>query len=315
MLIKQKPVILTVSSANIDLAANMPYIPSAGQTLKSNYGYTFTPGGKGANAAFAVSRLGGKSVFCTKLGNDDYADKLMYVYKKAGINIDYITTDPEERTGLALVMVENGGKNRIVTYPGANLNLSFDDTAYAMDCCPDALILQMEINDNTIINTAKYARNSDIPIIVDAGPASKSFPLKSLGPVEIFSPNEAELYTYTGVNPTSSDKCLSACLRLSKLIEAKYYIIKLGDRGVFFYDGKYHDIIASHNVKAVDTTAAGDVFTAALTVEYLRTGDIKRACRYANIAGAVTVTRPGSFNSVPSHDDIRRFAHERNLKI
>lgn len=315
MITKKKPVILTVSSANIDLTANMPYIPSVGQTLKSAYGYSITPGGKGANAAFAVSRLGGESVFCAKLGNDDYADKLMEMYRKANINTDYITEDPEERTGLALVMVEKDGKNRIVTYPGANRKLTYDDTAYAMECCPDALILQLEIENTTIIDTAGYARRTDVPIIVDAGPASKDFPLSALGPVEIFSPNESELYAYTGINPTGKDKCLKACIELSKLIEAKYYIIKLGERGVFYYDGTFHDIITPHKVKAVDTTSAGDVFTAALAVEYMRSGDIKRACEYANIAGAITVTRAGSFNSVPSHDDVRAFTVQRNLKI
>lgn len=312
---RKKPVILTVSSANIDLTANMPYIPAVGQTLKSNYGYSVTPGGKGANAAFAVKRLGAESVFCAKLGNDDYADKLMEMYRAAGINIDYITEDPEERTGLALVMVEKDGKNRIVTYPGANRHLTYDDTAYAMECCPDALLLQMEIEEDTIIDTASYARRTDVPIIVDAGPASKDFPLSALGPVEIFSPNETELYTYTGINPTSNDKCLRACMELAKLIEAKYYIIKLGERGVFYYDGIYHDIISPHKVKVVDTTSAGDVFTAALAVEYLRTGDIKHACKYANIAGAVTVTRAGSFNSVPGHEDVTAFAAERNIKL
>ncbi|MBQ4561329.1 MAG: ribokinase [Clostridia bacterium] len=315
MLTKKRPVILTVSSANVDLTANMPYIPSAGQTLKSNYGYSITPGGKGANSAYAVSRLGGESVFCTKLGNDDYADKLMTMYRKAGINTDYITEDPEERTGLALVMVEKNGVNRIVTYPGANKKLTYDDTAYAMECCPDALLLQLEIDADTVLDTAKYARNTDVPIIVDAGPASKDFPLSALGPVEIFSPNEAETQIYTDINPTDKEKCLKACMTLAKLIKAKYYVLKLGDRGVFLYDGLYHNIIAPHYVKAVDTTSAGDVFTAALAVEYLRSGDIKRACEYANIAGAITVTRPGSYNSVPCHNDIKEFAEQRDLKI
>ena len=315
MLTKKKPVILTVSSSNVDLTANMPHIPSVGQTLRSSYGYSITPGGKGANAAFAVTRLGGESVFCTKLGNDDYADKLMGMYRRANINVDYITQDAEERTGLALVMVEKDGSNRIVTYPGANRKLTYDDAAYAMECCPDALLLQMEIEANTIIDTAGYARRAEIPIIVDAGPATKDFPLSALGPVDIFSPNETELYTYTGINPNSPDNCLKACLALSKLIKAKYYIIKLGDRGVLYYDGTFHDVITAHKVKAVDTTSAGDVFTAALAVEYLRSGNAKRACRYANLAGAVTVTRPGSFNSVPSHDDVTTFMKMRNISL
>ncbi len=310
------PRILTVGSANVDMTARMPYIPSVGQTIRSNYGYTMGAGGKGANSAYAVKNLGGESIFCAKLGRDDYAEKLISMYKRAGIKTDYITTDPEERTGLALVMVEKDGKNRIVTYPGANGRLSYDDTSYAMgECSPDALLIQFEINSNTIIDTVNYARNTGVPIIIDAGPAIKDFPLSRLGEVDVFSPNETETYAYTGINPTDPDKCLKACLELKKLVKAKYYVLKLGGRGIYLDDGTYRNYITAHSVEAVDTTAAGDVFTAALAVEYMRSGNIKRACEYANIAGAITVTRPGSFGSVPTHRDIQIFAENRKLNI
>ena len=172
------------------------------------------------------------------------------------------------------------------------------------------MYLQFEIPDETVIAAAEMARAQGIPIIVDAGPASPDFPLASLGPVEIFSPNEEETYAYTGIRPSSVESCLKACLALSNIIQAKYYVLKLGERGVYMYDGEYFKIIGPYNVEAVDTTAAGDAFTAAMTVEYMRTYDIKRACEYGNIAGALTVSRPGAFSSIPSHEEIRAFAEE-----
>lgn len=308
--------ILTVSSANIDLLARMSAIPSVGQTIKSEDGYEYTPGGKGANAALAVHKLGGDSVFCAKLGKDTHGTRLAGLYSDAGINTRFVTADKHERTGLALVMVEANGNNRIVAYPGANAKLGISDVEDAMTCYPDAVLLQLEIPRDTVLAAAQYARASGTPIIVDAGPAIKDFPLEELGPVEIFSPNETETYAYTGIHPTSTDKCLKACMILSQRIKAKYYVLKLGERGVYLYDGTFFKVIAPYNVDAVDTTAAGDVFSAALTLEYLRSGgDIRRACEYANIAGALTVTREGAFTSVPSHDDIRKYVYDNEINF
>lgn len=310
-----KPRILTVSSANIDFLARMTTIPSVGQTLTSEDGYEYTPGGKGANAALAVHKLGGDSVFCAKLGKDTHGTKLANLYAESGINTRFITADRHERTGLALVMVEDNGNNRIVVYPGANSRLNVGDVEDAMTCYPDALLLQFEIPRDTVLAAAEYARAAGTPIIVDAGPAIKDFPLEELGPVEIFSPNETETYAYTGIHPTSTDKCLKACMILSQRIKAKYYVLKLGERGVYLYDGTFFKVIAPYNVDVVDTTAAGDVFSAALTLEYLRSNDIRRACEYANIAGALTVAKEGAFNSVPSHDDIKKYVYDNDISF
>lgn len=308
-----KPRILTVSSANIDFMARMPTIPSAGQTLKCEDGYEYIPGGKGANSALAVQRLGGDSVFCAKLGSDTHGARLANIYSEAGINTRFVTADKRERTGLALVMVEANGNNRIVAYPGANRRLAPTDVEYALTCYPDAMILQFEIPTETVLSAASYAREAGVPIIVDAGPAVKNFPLEELGPVEIFSPNETEAYAYTGIHPTTPEKCLKTCMALSQRIKAKYYVLKLGERGVYLYDGTFFRVIAPYNVDAVDTTAAGDVFTAALTLEYIRSGDIRRACEYANIAGAITVTREGAFTSVPTVEEMQNFVIDNGI--
>lgn len=307
-----RPRILTVGSANIDLMARMQSVPRVGETVIEKNRYEYIPGGKGANAALAFSKMGGDSVFCCKLGSDTHGARLVRIYEESGINTSFVTADKKERTGLAIVMVESNADNRIIVYPGANKRLRPVDVEDAFTCYPDALYLQFELPEDTILAAAEYAREQEIPIFVDAGPANKDFPLESLGPVEVFSPNEEECYAYTGIRPASVESCLKACLALSNRIQAKYYVIKLGERGVYLYDGKYFKIVGPYNVDEVDTTAAGDAFTAALTIEYMRSHDIKRACEYGNIAGAITVSRPGAFTSIPSHEDIRNFAVEND---
>ena len=306
----QKPRILVVSSANIDLMARMRSVPHVGETVLESNRYDYIPGGKGANSALAIAKTGGESVFCCKLGSDTHGAKLVGIYEGSGINTRFVTADKKERTGLALVMVEQNADNRIVVYPGANRRLRPADVEDAFTCYPDALYLQFEIPEETVLAAADMAHAQGVPIIVDAGPAVRDFPLESLGPVEIFSPNEEETYAYTGIRPSSLESCLKACLALANRVQAKYYVLKLGERGVYLYDGKYYNVLASYNVEEVDTTAAGDAFTAAMPVEYLRSYDIKRACEYGNIAGAITVSRPGAFPSIPSHEEIKAFAEE-----
>ena len=129
----------------------------------------------------------------------------------------------------------------------------------------------------------------------------------------MFSPNESETFEYTGILPSSTETSLRACLALSKKVKCKYIVLKQGQRGSFLYDGKRYSTFPAVRVdKTVDTTAAGDAFTAALTLEYLRCGDIKEAIRYANVAGALTVTKAGASVSIPTEEEVRGFIFSAN---
>lgn len=306
------PRILVVSSANMDIAARMPRIPAAGESLIGN-SYDYIPGGKGANAALTIARLGADSIFCTKLGKDVNGDALMKSYKSSDIDTRFIAIDNEESTGLAIIMVENNGANRIIVYPGANFNLSTSDVEEAFTCYPDAVFLHFEIPVDTVISATKHAKRQEIPVFIDAGPADENFPLEELENVEIFSPNETETFIFTGIMPNTPEKCLKACIKLSERVKAKYYVIKLGERGAFLYDGKYYKMFAPHDVNVVDTTAAGDAFSAALTVEYMTSREIKRACEFANIVGALTVSKAGASPSIPTASEVKNFIIKNDI--
>lgn len=307
--------ILTVSSANMDLVMNTPRVPAAGETLPCDGTFRFSPGGKGGNAAAAVARLGGDSVFCTRLGNDRHGAELRSVYSREGIDTRFIVTDPERATGFAAIMVEPSGQNRIMVYPGANTAVNADDIESAMLSRPDALFLQLEISAEAVIFAARFAAERDIPIFIDAGPASPDFPLDRLPRLEVFSPNESECECFTGIAPTSPESCLRAVTTLARMVDAHYYVLKLGNRGCYIYDGKYYMCLPAYDVKAVDTTAAGDAFSAAMTLEYLRTGDIEHSGRYANLVGAMTVGRAGALPAIPTAAEVERFARTYGLKI
>lgn len=313
--IGMKKRILVVSSANMDFVMNMHTIPSAGQTVIDNGSYRFVPGGKGANSAVAISRLGGDCVFCTRLGSDANGDLLHNLYNNEGIDTRFIVHDKDVPTGLASIMVEDNGVNRIVVYPGANLAITTDDIDNAFTSYPDALFMQLEISPEAVIYAADTAAKQNIPIFIDAGPATKNFPLDRLPPLEVFSPNEVETEIFTGINPSSPDNCLRAAIALSKIVNAHYYVIKLGSRGVYIYDGLYYHCIPTYDVRAVDTTAAGDAFTAAFALAYLHTGDVEYAGKYGNIVGSITVSRAGAYTSLPTEADIADFIRFRGINL
>ena len=299
--------ILVVSSANMDMVMNVDFVPVGGQTVIDKGTYTYVPGGKGANSAVAFSRLGAKCVFLTKLGKDANGDALYDLYVKEGMDVSYIKRDSTVASGLAAILVEKTGQNRIIVFPGANSKIELDTVSEAISSKPDALYMQFEINYDAIIHAANEASKAGIPIFIDAGPANKDFPLEALPEVTVFSPNESETESFTGIAPTSVDKCREAALELLKRVKAKYIVIKLGGRGAYIFDGVSGVIKAPYDMPVVDTTAAGDAFTAALTLEYLRCGDMLSACDFANAAGSITVSRPGASSSIPNEKEVAEF--------
>ncbi len=310
-----KPRILISGSANMDLMARVQKAPDAGETLVGTR-YEYLPGGKGANGAIAVARLGGESIFNARLGNDINGGRLKLYYEQCGIDTRFVSTSYDEHTGLAIVLVEeDSGENRIVVYPGANNELRPDEIDDALTSCPDALLMQLEIPAESVIAATHLANERKIPVVIDAGPADKDFPLEELGELEVFSPNESETIAYTGITPQGQGTCLKACMKLMSRVKARYIVLKLGARGAFIYDGTYCAFKPSHPVDAVDTTAAGDVFTAAMTYELCRSRDINRAVEFGNIAAGLSVTRAGASASIPTMDEVKEFAYEKEINF
>ena len=307
--------VLVVSSANMDFVMKVGKLPEAGQTVIETESYSYVPGGKGANSALALAKLGADSVFCARLGYDANGRKLKELYDSNGIDTRFLKLDRLNPTGLASIIVESDGANRIVVYPGANSFLSSDDVEDAMTCIPDALFLQFEIPEEAVIAAAEFASKRRIPIFVDAGPAKADTPLEKLPPLEVISPNETETFALTGIMPNDSANCLKAANELLKRVESKYVVIKLGGRGAYIHDGKYSQLLPAIETAVVDTTAAGDSFTAALTLEYLNTKDIVKAVKYANAVGAMVVSKAGASTSLPTAAQVEEFMRQRGIAL
>ncbi len=300
--------ILVVGSANMDLSLNVYRTPELGETLIDDGGVAYIPGGRGANAAIAFTRLGADTTFCAKLGADVHGQQLYKFYCEQGLDTSAIKVDRDFSTGFSAVIKESDGQNRTIYYPGANTHITSDSIMSAFDIEPDVLYTNFEISFQTALAASKVAAQRGVPIVIDAAPADKSLPLEALPYVEIFSPNDTEVHEMTGIMPTGADSSLRAALAIWRRMKCKYIVIKQGSRGVSIYDGKKFDMVpACRPDKVVDTATAGDTFTAAMTLEYLRTGDIKSAARYGAAAAALVISRPGASSSIPTADEVRRF--------
>ncbi len=302
--------ILVVSSANMDFVMDARVMPEVGETIINEGTYKYVPGGKGANSAIAVARLGGKCSFCTALGKDTNGDILLSLYNDEGIDTSNISLIDEYPTGLGAVMVDASGNNRIIVYPGANRHIPDESVISALDKKPDALFMQLETSFDGIVFAANEAAARGIPVFIDAGPADLSFPLESLPYLEVFSPNESETAIFTGIKPVDDESCLAAAHKLAERVKAHYYVIKLGGRGCFVTDLRECRTIPTFEGPVVDTTAAGDSFTAALTLEYLRCGELFEAVRFANAVGTIVVGRAGASTSIPTAREVEKFLKE-----
>lgn len=302
----RKPRILTVSSAYMDFVMKLIRLPAEGAVI-ADEGFEYMPGGRGANAAVAVARLGGDSILCCCLGADGNGAKLRNFFNETGIDTRFIEMERNSKTGM-LVFIQEEGRERIIEYPEANKKLKPYAVEDAFTAYPDALLLHLDIPAACSVAAARYANEQDIPIFVDAGPVNPDLDITQLGKIEIFSPNEDETYAYTGIYPSDVGKCLKACMALEQKISAKYIVLKLGERGCFLYDGKFYNFITAFEVDSViDRKGAGDAFTAALTIEYMRSKNIKQACDYANAVGALTVTKEGTSPAIPTMTEVEKF--------
>lgn len=290
-----------VGSINMDLILNMKKVPEVGENvLGTNYGYA--NGGKGANQAVALAKLGARVKMIGKVADDANGDKLLENLKNNDIDVSGVATDGSQ-TGLAAIILDGDGKNRIVVYEGSNTEIEPQKAVSDIGTNIDLLLLQFETNEEVVINCVNHAVKNCITTVIDCGPA-KNFALEKMQGATILSPNESETKALTGVYPDNEDNILKASKILEKRSKAKYIVLKLGERGCALWDGKNLKLFPPYKSNVVDTTAAGDCFTAALALEYIKSGDIEKACDLGNKAGSIAVSRMGAQNSMPSIEDL-----------
>lgn len=293
-----------MGSINMDIILNMDIVPDVGENvLGTTYGYA--NGGKGANQAVGLARLGAQVKMSGKVADDANGHKLIENLKKNNVDTSAVSLSGTQ-TGLAAIIIDGNGRNRIVVYEGANAEIDPDEAADCITDSLDLLLVQFETNEDAVVSCVNRAIEKNAVTVIDCGPA-KNFALEKMQGATIITPNESETKALTGIFPEDDESILEASKVLKERSKAKYVVLKLGERGCSVWDGEFLRIMPPYPCKVVDTTAAGDCFTAAMALEYVRTGDIYAACDMGNKAGSIAVSRMGADASMPTAVELKNF--------
>lgn len=295
--------IIVVGSSNTDLVIKTGRIPVPGETVLGGT-FMMTPGGKGANQAVAVARLGGDVTFVAKVGDDMFGKLSMEGYAEDRLDITTIIKDSGAASGVALITVDAAGENCIVVAPGANSRLSPADIDGVSGRIAEAeyLLVQLEIPMETIMHAARIAAANGTKVVLNPAPAAE-LPAELLANTYLITPNKSEGRLLTGVDINGWDDAdRAADILISKGV--RNVVITLGSRGAYIKGEGIACGVEALRVEATDTTAAGDTFNGALCVALAEGRGLLEAVRFATQAAAISVTRMGAQASIPYRNEI-----------
>ena len=301
----QRPRVVVIGSINMDLVAEVPHIPAAGETLTGN-SLSYIPGGKGANQAVAAARLGAEVRMCGRLGDDAFSATLRHGLTDNGIDATRVLTTAGTSSGVAWIHVDTAGRNSITVIPGSNGQVTPDDVRGWEDViqAADVLLLQLEIPCDAVAEAVGLAQHHRVPVVLDLAPIPQQALPESLWSADILSPNQIEAAQLVGFPVTD----------LASATSAAQILLARGPRGVVIKLGELGALIATHDqpplhipalpVTPVDTTAAGDAFTAAFAVAWAETSSWQAAVEFACRAGAAATLTRGAQPSMPTRDQL-----------
>ena len=295
--------IVVLGSSNTDLVVRTGRMPLPGETLLGEQ-FMMTAGGKGANQAVAVARLGDGVTFIAKVGRDMFGDSSVAGYKKEGIDTRTVLRDDTAPPGIAVITVDAQAENSIVVVPGANNNLSKADVDALRRDIESAqfLLMQLETPVEVVAHAAAMARKAGVKVILNPAPAAE-LPAELLDGLYIITPNRTEGQMLTGIEICDWESAEQAAQSLvGKGVQN--VVITLGSQGALVCDGKNFERIPARKVKAVDTTAAGDTFNGAMCVALSEGATLSDAVRFASRASAIAVTRLGAQASIPYRKEL-----------
>jgi ribokinase len=298
-----KPTIVVIGSSNTDMVIKTSHLPVPGETILGGV-FMMNAGGKGANQAVAAARLGGNVVFIAKTGDDIFGKQAIELFKQESIDTSYVISDSENPSGVALITVDANGENCITVAPGANATLKPGDLQQAQQTIKSAalILMQLEIPLLTVEYVANLVACSNVQIVLNPAPGFL-LPDNLLSKVCIITPNETEAEILSGIKVTDIKTAEKAARALAAK-GIKTVIITMGAQGAFLLHNDACHFFPAPVCQAVDTTAAGDVFSGALAVAISEGKTILEAVPFACQAASLSVCKMGAQASAPYRDEL-----------
>ncbi|MBQ7224663.1 MAG: ribokinase [Clostridia bacterium] len=294
--------IYVLGSINMDMVAQVDRIPKIGETLGAKKFYV-NQGGKGANQAVAIAKLGGNVKMIGKVGSDANGQFLLSALSSSGVDIECVSV-ADANSGIAMIAVENGD-NRIILDAGANSYVTEGDVDIGLADASenDILIMQLEIPMEIVEYASSVAKEKGMTVILNPAPAKSLSPLL-LQNVDIIAPNESETKILTDIEVVD-EAHLALAVRALYKTGVKKVVVTMGEKGSAVAEGQTITYIEPRKVNAVDTTSAGDTFIGALALCLAQGKGMVESAQFASVASSVTVTREGAAQSIPTLSEVK----------
>lgn len=302
--------IAVIGSNMVDLITYIDRMPAQGETLEAP-GFALGCGGKGANQAVAAAKLGADVLMLTKVGDDMFADNTLANFQRFGIDTRYVQRVPGVSSGVAPIFVQADSHNSILIVKGANAHLvpaDIDGAAQALREC-SLIVLQLEINVDTVYHAIEFGRAHDIPVLLNPAPALPGLSREHLAHLDFLVPNESELALITGQvvdSPASAHKAAQTLVADG----IRHVIVTLGQQGALYVGEEGEFQIPGLSVAARDTTGAGDAFIGCFIQHWSRDRDIRAAMTQAVAYSACSVTGLGTQTSYPDATAFAEFQRQ-----
>lgn len=304
------PKIAVIGLSGESVFMKVSKLPNPSVTIHANELY-IEPGGKGYNQAVALAKMGMEVSFLTKVGKDASGTNCKTYMENMGIH-PFFVEDPNEKTAMATILTDEQGENEVIVYPGASNCLTAHDVRMFQTEIHEAnvLVLQYEIPEEALREAIRLAKQAHTYIILNPAPAiydDKSL----LESADIITPNFEEVKKiYQLGEMTTIDEVTTAL----KCKSHPTMIVTLGKKGALLIENDQSTYFPGISVKAIDTTGAGDTFTAGIAASMASGKSLKEAIQYAMIAAGLSVTRPHVLESIPTNEEIEKFTKLYNLK-
>lgn len=298
--------IVVIGSLNMDCVIETPHMPRAGETVAGR-NVSLIPGGKGANQAYAAGILGGKVSMIGAVGKDSFGETLMSSLLQAGVDTSSIEVMEQASTGQAFITVDDQGENSIIILAGTNgmVTRELVEKHRKQIEESDLVLLQLEIP----LETAVYAKNLAVSlgktVILDPAPAVTDLPADFFEQIDYLKPNETELQILTGRKMATKEELAKGARELLSR-GVKQVIVSLGDKGCLFVNTREEKYFPANKVRAIDTTAAGDSFTAAFALALSEGKCCEEAICFAQKVSSIVVTRKGAQTSIPTRKEVEQ---------
>ncbi|WP_031507882.1 ribokinase [Streptomyces megasporus] len=295
--------IAVVGSYGAGLTMRVPKAPAAGETV-SGGAFDPGPGGKGSNQAIGAARLGAEVSLLTAVGDDDFGRSARELWRREGVGADHVLT-AQAPTMVGFILVEPSGENRIAIAPGAldELDAAAVEPFRAEIASADVLVVSMEIPEEAVVAALRAGRESGTTTLLNPAPA-RPLPEDAWPLIDVITPNQTEAPVLLGLGDGHGlgDEDLVRALRERT---GGAVLLTRGGEGALIARESGVTAIPPHPAgTVVDTTGAGDSFTAALAVALAEGRDLDQAARFAAAAGAHTVTIAGVVPALPTRDQL-----------